>query len=163
MMTFTSLDTPDGVFTVVERADGAVTAAGWTADATELLARAGLHGRDSKAGDCGAADAVRAYYRGDPTAVASYPIATNVTEFRRSVWDALRAITAGQVRTYGEVARTVGNPAASRAVGAACGANVVALFVPCHRVMGADGSLTGFAWGTAIKRSLLEREAASSR
>ncbi|WP_052296237.1 methylated-DNA--[protein]-cysteine S-methyltransferase [Spirochaeta thermophila] len=80
------------------------------------------------------------------------------TPFQLAVWDALRGIPAGQVRTYGEVARAVGRPGAARAVGAACGANRVAVLVPCHRVVGAGGSLGGYRWGVWRKRVLLERE-----
>jgi O-6-methylguanine DNA methyltransferase len=81
------------------------------------------------------------------------------TPFQRAVWDALVAIPAGETRTYGALAAALGRPAAARAVGAACGRNPIGLLVPCHRAVGADGSLTGYAWGLARKRWLLEREA----
>ncbi len=82
------------------------------------------------------------------------------TPFQRSVWDALAGIPTGTTITYGELARRVGRPAAVRAVAQACGANPVGVLVPCHRVIGADGSLTGFASGVERKRALLEREGA---
>ena len=159
MLTYETLDTADGPFTVVERADCAVVAAGWTADANALIARTGLGAVVAVPAVCASADAVRAYYAGDPLPLTHAHVDLDATDFQRAVWDELRAIPAGQVRTYGEVAMGIGNPAASRAVGAACGANVVALFVPCHRVTGANGALSGFAWGVDIKRALLGREA----
>jgi len=82
------------------------------------------------------------------------------TAFQKNVWAALLRIPYGVTRSYGEVAAEIGNVKASRAVGAANGSNPVCLIVPCHRVIGADGSLTGFAYGTGIKRRLLEHEGA---
>lgn len=85
------------------------------------------------------------------------------TPFQREVWDALLAIPYGQTRSYGEIARAIGRPAAVRAVAQACGANPVGVIVPCHRVIGSDGSLTGYAGGLDHKRALLDAEAADSR
>ncbi len=81
--------------------------------------------------------------------------------FQRAVWDALRAIPYGATRSYAEVAARIGRPAASRAVGAANGANPVAIIVPCHRVVGADGTLTGFGGGLPAKQFLLDLERAA--
>jgi methylated-DNA-[protein]-cysteine S-methyltransferase len=80
------------------------------------------------------------------------------TPFMQSVWEALRAIPYGQVRSYAQVAEAIGNPKACRAVGTACHNNPVLLMIPCHRVIGSDGSLTGFAAGLEIKRQLLGLE-----
>ena len=80
------------------------------------------------------------------------------TDFQRRVWEALRQIPYGQTRTYGEIARAVGVPRGSRAVGMACHRNPLLIVTPCHRVIGADGTLTGFACGNALKRFLLELE-----
>lgn len=80
------------------------------------------------------------------------------TPFQKSVWDQLRRIPPGRTITYGELARRVGNPKSVRAVAQACGANPILMLVPCHRVIGADGSLTGFAAGVERKRELLRRE-----
>ena len=80
-------------------------------------------------------------------------------EFDRLVWKALRDIPFGRTTSYGAVARTIGHPSAARAVGAANGANPIALIVPCHRVIGSDGGLTGFGGGLPLKRRLLEHEA----
>lgn len=86
------------------------------------------------------------------------PLALHGTSFQKSVWQALREIPYGQTRSYGEIARAVGSPKGFRAVGLACNRNPVLLMVPCHRVVGRDGGLTGFACGLAAKRFLLELE-----
>ncbi|MDO9568521.1 MAG: methylated-DNA--[protein]-cysteine S-methyltransferase [Hydrogenophaga sp.] len=83
------------------------------------------------------------------------------TPFQQSVWQALLSIPAGQTRRYGELASQIGRPAAVRAVGAAIGRNPLSIVVPCHRVVGADGSLTGYAGGLDRKAALLERERSS--
>jgi methylated-DNA-[protein]-cysteine S-methyltransferase len=81
------------------------------------------------------------------------------SDFQRAVWSALLEIPYGETRSYGEIARAIGQPQAARGVGAANGANPIALIVPCHRVIGADGSLTGYGGGLPLKRALLEHEA----
>ena len=86
------------------------------------------------------------------------PLAPEGTAFQRSVWQALTEIPYGETISYGELARRIGNPQASRAVGLANGANPLPIVVPCHRVIGADGSLTGFGGGLDIKRKLLALE-----
>lgn len=153
------VDTPDGPFVVVERA-GAVIAAGWSDDVDEIAGRAGLKPGDASPAATASADAVRGWYDGDARALDGIKVEQSGTEFQAKVWAALREIPAGEVRRYGEVAAALGSPGASRAVGAACGRNAVALFVPCHRVVGASGKLTGFAWGVDVKRSLLAHETA---
>ena len=90
------------------------------------------------------------------------PLAPEGTPFQREVWSALTAIPYGETLSYGELARRLGRPAASRAVGAANGQNPIPIVIPCHRVIGADGSLTGFGGGLAIKRRLLDFEAGVS-
>ena len=89
-------------------------------------------------------------------------LAPRGTEFQQSVWHALLAIPYGETRSYGEIARTIGQPTAARGVGAANGSNPIALIVPCHRVIGADGSLTGYGGGLPLKRKLLAHEAEHS-
>ena len=86
------------------------------------------------------------------------PLDIRGTVFQRRVWDALRRIPRGETRAYSDIARSIGAPEAVRAVGSACGANPVALFVPCHRAVRRDGGLGGYAWGLATKRQLLELE-----
>jgi methylated-DNA-[protein]-cysteine S-methyltransferase len=88
------------------------------------------------------------------------PLAAEGTEFQRRVWSALVAIPYGETRSYGALAADLGNSGASRAVGRANATNPICLLVPCHRVIGADGSLTGFAFGEDIKRQLLAHEGA---
>jgi AraC family transcriptional regulator of adaptative response/methylated-DNA-[protein]-cysteine methyltransferase len=80
------------------------------------------------------------------------------TAFQQRVWSALREIPMGETRTYGQIALQIGAPDAVRAVGTACGANHVCLAVPCHRVVGKSGALTGYRWGVERKKTLLERE-----
>ncbi len=89
---------------------------------------------------------------------ADLPLDIQGTAFQKQVWDALRAIPAGETRTYGEIARSIGRPAAARAVGHACGANPVAVVVPCHRAVGSGGRLTGYRWGLERKKKLLQIE-----
>jgi AraC family transcriptional regulator of adaptative response/methylated-DNA-[protein]-cysteine methyltransferase len=93
-----------------------------------------------------------------PQAGHALPLDIRGTAFQHKVWQALRAIPAGETRSYAEVAAAVGRPGAARAVGAACGANRLAVAVPCHRVITADGGISGYAWGRARKAALLARE-----
>jgi methylated-DNA-[protein]-cysteine S-methyltransferase len=108
----------------------------------------------------GLSSVLRAYFSGALTAIDDLPTATGGTEFQRSVWRALRQIPCGQTWSYGELARRIGRPAAVRAVGLANGANPIGVVVPCHRVIGADGSLTGYGGGIERKRWLLAHERA---
>ncbi len=102
--------------------------------------------------------ALDAYFAGDWNAINGLVVRTAGTPFQRAVWEALRKIPAGQPISYGQLAARLGRPAASRAVGAANGANPVAIVVPCHRVIGADGSLTGYGGSLPRKRWLLDHE-----
>lgn len=108
------------------------------------------------------ADAVRqhldAYFLRRQVALR-VPIAPSGTPFQQQVWSALRGIPYGETASYAKIARVVGRPAAVRAVGAANGRNPIAILVPCHRVIGADGTLTGYAGGLERKRALLLLEA----
>jgi methylated-DNA-[protein]-cysteine S-methyltransferase len=103
-------------------------------------------------------DAIRAYFAGDIRAIDKLPTATDGTEFQRKVWAGLRKIPAGKTWSYGQLAKHVGRPRARRAVGLANGSNPIAIVVPCHRVIGADGSLTGYGGGMSRKRWLLHHE-----
>ena len=87
-----------------------------------------------------------------------FPIAPKGTAFQQAVWEQLDAIPYGETRTYGQIAAALGKPGAARAVGAACRANPLWVVIPCHRVVGADGSLTGYAYGSEIKQALLDWE-----
>ena len=94
----------------------------------------------------------------DPAHAPDLPLDVRGTAFQQRVWAALTQIAPGETVTYAELARRIGRPSAVRAVAQACGANPVAVAVPCHRVIGTDGSLTGYRWGVERKRELLKRE-----
>jgi AraC family transcriptional regulator of adaptative response/methylated-DNA-[protein]-cysteine methyltransferase len=100
---------------------------------------------------------LRQYFAGERAAF-TVPLAYHASPFTCQVWDALRQIPAGQTRSYSELAQAVGKPAAIRAVARANGANPIAVMVPCHRVLGADGSLTGYGGGLWRKQRLIELE-----
>jgi methylated-DNA-[protein]-cysteine S-methyltransferase len=102
--------------------------------------------------------ALQAYFDGDLDAVAGLETAKAGTEFQRLVWAGLRRIPAGETLSYGGLAAKLGRPSASRAVGLANGANPIPIVVPCHRVIGANNSLTGFGSGLPRKRWLLDHE-----
>jgi methylated-DNA-[protein]-cysteine S-methyltransferase len=99
-----------------------------------------------------------AYFNGEMDALAEIQTATAGTPFQRDVWKALRQIPPGTTISYGQLAANLGRPGSARAVGAANGANPIPIVVPCHRVIGANGSLTGFASGLPRKRWLLDHE-----
>src|SRR5262245_47534296 len=103
---------------------------------------------------------LRSYFRGDLAALDSIPLDLFGTAFQQAVWTRLRAIPAGQTISYRDLAAAICAPAAVRAVGAANGANPVSIVVPCHRVIGADGALTGYGGGIARKQWLLAHEGA---
>jgi AraC family transcriptional regulator of adaptative response/methylated-DNA-[protein]-cysteine methyltransferase len=106
--------------------------------------------------------AILAHLRGEQPHL-DLPLDIRATAFQRKVWEALRAIPYGETRSYTEVARGIGQPAAQRAVARACATNPVALVIPCHRVVREDGGLGGYRWGLARKRALLAGEQASGR
>ena len=150
-----TLPTPIGHLTVVASARG-VREVRWgrepQASGAEVNAEAVAHVEQ-------AMREIREYFEGERRA---FGVALDVrgTDFQRQVWGELAAIPHGETRTYGELARAVGRPAAARAVGAATGRNPAPVIVPCHRVVGANGSLTGFAGGLEAKRALLALEGA---
>ena len=95
-----------------------------------------------------------------PTGELDLPLDPEGTDFQRRVWHALREIPSGTTASYTDIARKINAPKSVRAVAQACGANTLALAIPCHRVVRSDGELSGYRWGTMRKRTLLEREAA---
>ena len=116
--------------------------------------------RGGRAGEGACADVqrqLRSYFAGERLAF-DLPLAPRGTVWQRGVWAALRDIPAGETASYGTIAARLGRPAASRAVGAAIGRNPLAIVVPCHRVIGSDGALTGYAGGLHRKRWLLAHE-----
>src|SRR5580658_2592401 len=108
-------------------------------------------------------DAFARYFAGDVTALDNVPWTSGGTRFQRKVWQALTTIPPGETLSYGALAARIGAPSAVRAVGLANGANPVPIVVPCHRVIGSDGSLTGFGGGLDRKRWLLRHEGAAFR
>lgn len=162
--TIQTINTPDGAFTLVADADGAVLASGWTADHEAALSRIhpSLRPADVREGETEAAEAVRAYYAGDVAAIDAVPVRQRGTALQLAGWQALRRIAPGTPLTYTGFAAELGSPRAVRAAASICARNAPALFVPCHRVLRGDGTLGGFAWGLDVKRALLEREATAA-
>jgi methylated-DNA-[protein]-cysteine S-methyltransferase len=155
----TTLDTPIGPLGLTATPDGLaeIRFAGYAPAAPR-----GLGERDPG----GVLDAARAqldeYFGGTRTSF-DLPLAPSGSTFELSVWELLRAIPPGQTASYGDLARKLGDPTLARAVGRANGQNPLPIVVPCHRVIGADGSLVGFGGGIERKRWLLEHEGALAR
>ena len=156
-----TVETPPGPFTVVVGPDGAVLASGWTADADLLpvVHRSLRPAWVEPAEHLPVLDAVSAFVAGDVTAIDDVPVRQRSGPFLEDAWEVLRTVPAGEPDTYAAFAARCGRPAAVRAAANACARNAAALFVPCHRVLGSDGGLGGFRWGTPVKRWLLDHEA----
>jgi methylated-DNA-[protein]-cysteine S-methyltransferase len=155
---------------VVLTPEGTVRAAGF-ADADHMIGRLApdLAARGTRTVDAAAlrtagpgpalvADAVQRYAEGDLTALDAVPVEQPGGPFQQRAWQAMRAIAPGETLTYSELAAESGNPAAVRAAGSACARNLIAPFVPCHRVLRTDGTLGGYYYGLDVKRSLLAHE-----
>ncbi|HSI07603.1 MAG TPA: methylated-DNA--[protein]-cysteine S-methyltransferase [Rariglobus sp.] len=157
----TTFSTPCGPFSVAVNASGAVVATAFgDLDSLRSRLKPTCHLiSDKSALTLPVKKEVQAYFSGK-LRVFTVPLAAEGTAFQHKVWSALVSIPYGETRSYGGLAADLGNPTASRAVGGANGANPICLLVPCHRVIGADGSLTGFAFGEDIKRQLLVLEGA---
>lgn len=159
--TYDTFTIPTGEFSIALDETGAIVATAFGGlDALKKLIPTSQAVRDSAAVRP-AREQVQEYFAGKRKKF-DLKLAPAGTAFQNSVWDTLLRIPFGVTRNYGEIATELGNGKASRAVGRANGANPVCLIIPCHRVIGADGSLTGFAYGTEIKRRLLEHEGALS-
>ena len=161
-LTLDRIATPVGEVLLVTDADGTVRAldfADYEDRMSRLLAR---HAPGAVMTEGRAAEAVRraveAWFGGDLTALDGLKIKTGGTDFQRTVWKALRAIPVGETRSYSQLAAAIGSPRAVRAAGTANGQNPIAVIVPCHRVIGANGTLTGYAGGLERKRWLLDHE-----
>jgi methylated-DNA-[protein]-cysteine S-methyltransferase len=137
-------------------ATGALTLLSFAPEREAARAEARGAGRDDGAVSTVALQ-IAEYGRGE-RADFDLPLASAGDRFQQAVWAALRAIPMGETRSYGQIAAAVGEPGAARAVGQACGANPVMLVVPCHRVIGANGRLTGFGGGLPLKARMLEFE-----
>lgn len=157
------LSTPLGELLVVTDSKAAVRALDWLDYEARMLRLLGLHyGATFTLAEGRAPASVRAalhaYFEADLRALDTLPVATGGSAFQREVWSALRRIPVGSTWSYGQLAEHIGKPKAVRAVGLANGSNPISVIVPCHRVIGASGSLTGYAGGLARKRWLLEHE-----
>ncbi len=153
--------TPCGPFSVAVNATGAVvaTAFGNLSRLRERLPEVFHLISDKLSLTTSVGKQVDAYFSGKRHTF-ELPLAAHGTEFQKRVWAALVAIPFGETRSYGQLAADIGKPRAARAIGRANATNPICLIVPCHRVIGADGSLTGFAFGEDIKRQLLTLEGA---
>jgi methylated-DNA-[protein]-cysteine S-methyltransferase len=160
------LDTPLGELFLVADEDGNLRATSWSDYETHLCPSLALHyGKNGftiepARNPGGLTQAISRYFAGELTAIDSLPVQTAGTPFQREVWRALREIPCGTTISYAALAKRIGRPNAVRAVGLANGSNPVGIVVPCHRVIGSDGSLTGYGGGIERKRWLLRHECA---
>jgi methylated-DNA-[protein]-cysteine S-methyltransferase len=158
-----TFDSPIG--SVVYLSDGEALRAVEFADSPDRLLSAFLRGMgpipvDTRRDPLGVGAAIRAYFGGDIRAIEALPATPAGTRFQKRVWSLLRKIPPGRTVTYGALAKQLGAPTAARAVGAANGANPIPIVIPCHRVIGADGTLTGYGSGVFRKEWLLTHEGA---
>lgn len=164
---FCSYETPVGQLSVVADPDqpggAAIVAAGFC-PVTDLLDRMDLDRSDAvEVNGLDGFDAdIRAYLSGDGDALARIRTAQPGTALQQQVWAGLRSIPSGRTATYTELAAGTDSPRAVRAAGTACGRNLIAPFVPCHRAVRSDGSLGGYYYGLPVKRWLLELEGADA-
>lgn len=158
------IGTPLGELFVVADQDGNLRSTAWTEYESYLRPSLELHyGKNgftiqSARNPGGLTEAIARYFAGDLAAIDALPVRTAGTPFQREVWRALREIPCGTTISYAKLARQIGRPNAVRAVGLANGSNPVGIVVPCHRVIGSDGSLTGYGGGIERKRWLLRHE-----
>ena len=157
------LATPIGDMLIVADAEGNLRATFWTDHDDDVRGFLEHHyavriALEPAANPHGLTRAISAYFGGDLHAIDTLPVKTAGTEFQREVWRALRHIPCGTTISYSELAQRIGRPVAVRAVGLANGSNPIGVVVPCHRVIGANGSLTGYGGGLERKRWLLDHE-----
>jgi methylated-DNA-[protein]-cysteine S-methyltransferase len=157
-----TLATPIGTALVVTDEEAQLRAFDWEDRASSMHRLLRLHYGSVRLEPKGAAStakrAAEAYFEGELSTIDSLPVKTGGTPFQRSVWAALRTIPTGKTTTYGRLAAGISRPKAVRAVGMANGANPISIVVPCHRVIGADATLTGYGGGLERKRWLLQHE-----
>jgi methylated-DNA-[protein]-cysteine S-methyltransferase len=156
--------TPIGELIVVADREGQLRTIDWTdheARMKQLIDRyygKGGYRLTPKRDPAGLSSAMRRYFKGDIGVLADLPVATAGTSFQNSVWQALRKIDDGTTISYAELARRIDRPKAVRAAGLANGQNPISIVVPCHRVIGSNGSLTGYGGGLERKQWLLAHE-----
>lgn len=158
------INTPVGELAIVVDELGRLRAVGFCEGHARMQQELGIgaKGQDlqlTAASDPGGlSSALRRYFAGELRAIEGLPLVMEGTDFQRSVWRALQEIPCGETRSYGDIARRIGNPTAVRAVGLANGKNPIGIVVPCHRVIGQNGTLTGYGGGIERKRWLLAHE-----
>ena len=152
------LATPLGKVAILADEQGRLHGVGFTGGHARMEATLERDGLIRAKDPSGLTSALRAYFGGELSAIDDLPVVFHGTDFQRAVWRGLRTIPCGETRSYAELARQVGRPKAVRAVGLANGANPIGIVVPCHRVIGANGSLTGYGGGVDRKRWLLAHE-----
>lgn len=158
------IDTPIGELLLVADRDGNLRALDWAEYEERMLRLLRLHyGKDGfklepAHNPHGLRDAINSYFAGDINAIDHIAVETAGTPFQRSVWNKLRNIPSGSPISYGKLAEQIARPTAVRAVGLANGSNPIGIVVPCHRVIGSNGSLTGYGGGLERKQWLLEHE-----
>jgi methylated-DNA-[protein]-cysteine S-methyltransferase len=164
-LTLDRLKTPIGTALLVTDEQGVLRAFNWTDYEPKMLAWIARHYPKAKLveGRSPARPAFEAYFAGDPNALDRVPWAASGTPFQQKVWETLCTIPTGETISYRTLAERIGRPTAVRAVGLANGANPVAVVVPCHRVIGTNGSLTGYGGGLPRKTWLLELEGVKAR
>jgi methylated-DNA-[protein]-cysteine S-methyltransferase len=155
------IDTPIGEMLIVADREGNLRAVDWTDHEKRMRLQYGENGfrLEAARNPNGLTYAINRYFEGELTAIDILPVQTSGTPFQREVWRALRNIPCGTTVSYAKLAEQIGRPAAVRAVGLANGSNPVGVVVPCHRVIGTNGSLTGYGGGIERKSWLLEHEA----
>lgn len=156
------LDSPVGRLAIVADDTGALRVLAFV-DRLERPEHAAAAAARPVANPFGLTDRLRAYFAGELAAIDSLRVVLDGTEFQNRVWNALREIPCGDTWSYGDLARRIGKPSAVRAVGLANGANPIAIVVPCHRVIGSNGTLTGYGGGLDRKRWLLAHESRALR
>jgi methylated-DNA-[protein]-cysteine S-methyltransferase len=160
--------TPIGEMAIVADREGNLRVVEWTDHASRLQRTLrihyGEHGftLEMEKNPHGLTAAINRYFAGELQAIDNLPVKSAGTLFQQEVWRALREIPCGTTISYATLAQRIGRPAAVRAVGLANGANPIGVIVPCHRVIGANGSLTGYGGGLDRKRWLLQHESAAS-
>lgn len=153
---FKTIPSPVGALTLVA-SDAGLTAILWENDRPGRVKLGDLEEASDHPVLAEAERQLQGYFAGERERF-DVPLDFRGTDFQKSVWAALLTIPFGETRSYGEIARQIGRPSASRAVGAANGRNPISIIAPCHRVIGTDGALTGFAGGLAAKETLLGME-----
>lgn len=156
--------TPVGELVLIADEHGRLRAIDWSDHETRLMKLLNTHCRAKpcqlrkQVNPGGLTGALQRYFFGELAVIDNLPVLIAGTEFQRAVWQQLRQIPCGETLTYGELATRIGRPSASRAVGMANGLNPVSIVVPCHRVIGSQGALTGYAGGVQRKQWLLQHE-----